>query len=127
MGFYPQNENDEMLFSNFKDVVDKYRYMLQDGLIIFPPNGIYPRLRITNNRGIRAGKELLQYLCRNLIDNPPITMLQDIRNAEFVYYEAYDMLGSLKPVTFLVLQNKIPAYKLNARPTTPTPELPDIK
>ena len=112
MGYYPQTPRDEVLLDNFRDVVLKYRQLKLDGMIILPTNGTYPRLCISHNRGHRAGMELLNFLCTNLIPNPPITLIYDIQNAEFCFNKKYELLGSTTPVTFMVLGTNIPNYKL---------------
>ena len=86
-------------------------------MITIPTNGTYPRLSISHNRGIRAGQELLNFLCNNLIYQPPISLLDDIQNAEFIIHKKYGMVGSSQPVSFMVLGTDIPEYKLkNTKP-----------
>jgi hypothetical protein len=117
MGYYPQTPDDEELFNNFRDVVYKYNQLKVDGMVTLPANGIYPRLSISHNRGIRAGEELLNFLCKNLINNPPISLLEDIKDAEFILHKLNGVLGSSKPVSFMVLGTDIPEYKrLNIKP-----------
>lgn len=125
-GFYPQTPNDELLLDNFRDVVAKYRSLCLDGLIVLPKNGKYARLRISHQRGVRAGQELLNHLCANLIYSPPVSMLRDIENAEFCFNPRYEMLGSTQLLSFMVLQPGIPQYKkIDWRPPK-TIELIDI-
>tara|TARA_R100000278_G_C5416112_1_gene144879 strand:+ start:265 stop:651 length:387 start_codon:yes stop_codon:yes gene_type:complete len=127
MGFYPQSPEDEILLDNFRDVVAKYRTLCLDGMIVKPKNGTYPRLSITHKRGARAGEELVNFLCRMLINDPPLSIIHDIEDAEFCFNPKYELLGSTKPLTFMVLQDEIPNYKkLNWRPPLVV-ELIDLK
>ena len=112
MAYFPQTLDDESLFDNFRDVVYKYNQMRVDGMITIPTNGTYPRLCISHNRGERAGRELLNFICKNLINYPPISLLDDIMNAEFCFNTRYELLGSTQPVSFMTLRQNIPEYKL---------------
>lgn len=117
MGYYPQTPDDATLLDNFRDVVIKYNQLKVDGMITIPSNGTYPRLSISHNRGYRAGMELLNHLCLNLIKDPPITLINDIQDAEFIMNKEYGILGTSLPVTFMVLGTNIPDYKrLNYTP-----------
>ena len=127
MGFYPQSPEDEILFDNFRDVVSKYRTLCLDGLIIKPANGVYPRLSITHLRGSRAGEELVNFLCRCLIHHAPLSILEDIENAEFCFNPKYQILGSTQLVSFMVLQDKIPDFKIHNWQPPKTIELIDLK
>ena len=127
MGYYPQTPNDECLLDNFRDLVYKYRTLCLDGLIVKPKNGVYPRLCISHQRGERAGRELVNHLCANLILNPPMSIIHDIEDAEFCFNPKYEMLGSTKLLSFMVLLDKVPSYKLLNFREPKTIELIDLK
>ena len=110
--YYAQTPSDQILLENFKDVVNKYNSLVVDGLIIFPKNALYPRLSISHARGKRAALQLINTLCKNLIPDPPPTILHDIRKAEFDYDDTYDILTSKRYVSFMTLHHKVPKYKV---------------
>jgi len=110
--YYAQTPSDQILLENFKDVVNKYNSLVVDGLIIFPKNALYPRLSISHARGKRAALQLINTLCKNLIVDPPPTILHDIRKAEFDYDDMYDILTSKRYVSFMTLHHKVPKYKI---------------
>ena len=62
-----------------------------------------------------------------LINDPPLSIIHDIEDAEFCFNPKYELLGSTKPLSFMVLQDEIPNYKkLNWRPPIIV-ELIDLK
>jgi len=112
MCLYPQTPEDEVLLDNFRDICIKYQYLIIDGLIIKPKNGTYARLSVTHQRGKRAGLELVNFLTRGLILDAPLTILNDIELTVFCIHKKSGTLGCKNPLSFMILGDSLPEYKI---------------
>jgi len=111
--YFPQSLQDEELLKEFHVIQNKYNLKLLDGLIIYKSNSLYPRLACSNRRGIAAGREVVENLCNGLIDNVPISILSDIKNAKLSHDNKFNLITSNIPISILHLRQKPPDYILN--------------
>ncbi len=87
MFYYPQTKIDNIYLNNFKDIQQKYKFKIQEGLYIKKKNSKYPRLSISNKRGKRGAEEVINDLCRGLISDPPFSIIYDIMNDIKINYD----------------------------------------
>jgi len=114
--FYPQTKSDSVILMNFKAIKDKYRVKLESGHIIKKPNGIYPRLLDSKNRGKRSAEEVIKSLCQGLINDPPFSIIYDImKDMEIKYDDDYDVYKCDQLLSFINLSNETPAFNKSTR------------
>ena len=114
--FYPQNENDNKLLENFKDIVEKYKYKINQGVYIKKANALYPRLSSSQKRGKRSAEEVIKDLCDGLIPNIHFCIIYDIMSdIEIKYDTEYNIFYSNRLVSFINLINKIPIFNTKSK------------